>query len=115
MHTILVIEDAELFRSEIANCLGACGHTIVEARTASEGIDSVLKLTRMDLALIDLQLPDVNGCEAASTLREMFGPDLPVLFITAPEKDEMSLIGRADITSELPHIVAEMLRLSGHC
>ena len=49
---MLVIEDAELFRSEIAKGLEACGHTMVEARTAAEGIDSVLKLTRMDLALI---------------------------------------------------------------
>jgi len=78
---ILVVEDEPSLRDGLADLLTAHGHVV---ETAADGESA---LTRgadpsIDLLLLDLMLPRLNGVEVCRRLREL-RPDLPVLMLTA--------------------------------
>ncbi len=80
---ILVVEDnlvnLELFR----DLLEIGGHEVVEAHTGYEAIAAVGK-ELPDAILMDIQLPDMDGCAATEKIREFQGADrIPVIALTA--------------------------------
>lgn len=80
---ILVVEDnlvnLELFR----DLLEIAGHEVVEANTGYEAIVAVKKETP-DVILMDIQLPDMDGCAATEKIRELETMDrIPVIALTA--------------------------------
>jgi two-component system, cell cycle response regulator DivK len=84
---ILIVEDnpvnLELFR----DLLEIAGHEILEAVTGYEAI-SMAKTRLPDLILMDIQLPDMDGYEAAMKLKEMpLTQKIPVVALTAHAMD----------------------------
>lgn len=77
--TILVIEDNELVRLGITATLVREGYL---ALTASTGHDAMgilhQSVTPIDVVLLDVHLPDINGVDLCVRLRERY-PDLPVI------------------------------------
>ncbi len=65
---VLVCEDAEDARFLLGEMLRTHGFDVLEASSGSEAI-TVAQNTRVDVALIDIGLPDVNGFEVARCLR----------------------------------------------
>lgn len=84
MH-ILIVDDHALVREGLASLLRGLrdGCTIVEAGTCSAGLQAAA-LRPMDLALVDLGLPDMPGFVALETLRERF-PEMPTAVVSASE------------------------------
>ena len=66
---ILIIEDDEFFRELISKKLTSSGFSMSEAVDGQKGIDKV-KSSKPDLILLDLLLPNVDGFEVLSTLKE---------------------------------------------
>ncbi len=79
--SILVVEDNEDLCQTIADVMKKEGHNV---RTAFSGEDALNTLEKglIDLVLLDIKLPRMNGLEVLARLREQ-APDLLVIMITA--------------------------------
>jgi two-component system response regulator MprA len=78
--TVLVVEDDPELRRLLARGLGEEGFDVVVAPTATDAIRHAE--ARMDLAVIDIGLPDADGRDLCQALRAR-GFSSPVLFLTA--------------------------------
>ena len=71
MSAILIIEDEQRIREELATRLAERGHDVVTVGTAMDGVRVAVSGDH-DVVVLDLGLPDVDGTEARSSfvLRE---------------------------------------------
>jgi two-component system, NarL family, response regulator len=85
---LLLVEDDELFRLGLATCLRQ-EPKIALVVEATDG-ETALNLVRqhdLDVVVLDLSLPGLNGLETCQQLQQSH-PNLPVLILTAhPDKD----------------------------
>jgi two-component system, cell cycle response regulator DivK len=81
--TVLVVEDNALNRKLIRDVLEHAGFTVLVATSGEEGVD-VATRGGVDLVLMDLQLPGIDGTEAMRRIRAHPGSrGLPVVAVTA--------------------------------
>ncbi len=73
---IVVVEDNADLRQMLAELLKFCGHQVVVAATGREAL-ALAAATDADVALIDIGLPDLDGCEVARRLRRFGRPAAP--------------------------------------
>ncbi|MBE3073415.1 MAG: response regulator [Actinobacteria bacterium] len=66
---ILIVEDSQLVTSAFQIIFEDAGYTVAAAGTVAEAIERGTNET-VDLMLLDLSLPDGNGLEVLTTLRE---------------------------------------------
>jgi len=66
---ILIVEDNALNLELATEVLGAHGYTVLQARTAEEGL-RLARSNRPDLILLDVRLPGMDGLAAVRTLKE---------------------------------------------
>jgi Response regulators consisting of a CheY-like receiver domain and a winged-helix DNA-binding domain len=87
---ILIAEDEKGMQTIIADYMKRGGHTCI---TADDGIDaiSILKNNSLDLAILDIMMPHLDGFSVCRMAREM--SDLPILFLTAKGTEEDKLRG----------------------
>ena len=84
MSAILVIEDNEQNIYLMKFLLEKNGFTVIEARSAQEGIDCALKASGLAAILLDIQLPDMDGYAVARALRQHAElTALPVIAVTS--------------------------------
>jgi two-component system cell cycle response regulator DivK len=80
---ILVVEDNEKNMKLVRDVLQAVGYRTLEATTGGRAVELAAKQAP-DLALVDIQLPDMNGVEALGRLRaDKRTASMPVLALTA--------------------------------
>jgi PAS domain S-box-containing protein len=65
---LLVVEDEDVHRELLAALLSARGHRVVTARNGREALQELAR-TPVDLVLMDLQMPEIDGLQAAATIR----------------------------------------------
>ena len=73
MSHALIIDDSADFRASARQLLEAEGYTVTEAATGAEGIRIAEELA-LELVLLDIQLPDVDGFEVAESLASLERP-----------------------------------------
>jgi len=78
--TILLVEDQEDLRRVLAKIFQARGFDVIEAPTRTS-LNAVLHGLQPDVALIDLKLPDADGLEILSTLKQHW-PDTECIVLT---------------------------------
>ena len=78
---LLVIDDEDVLQDVLTSLLTKEGYSLFNARTGQEGLD-ILAKERVDLVLLDLMLPDINGQEVLKHIRQR-DPDIVVVVITA--------------------------------
>jgi|SRR5688572_15251199 two-component system cell cycle response regulator DivK len=82
---ILYIEDNPDNMMLVKRALESRGYTLIEARNGIDGV-SVAEKNELDLILLDINLPDIDGYEVARRLRGSVKPTLaytPIIAITA--------------------------------
>lgn len=80
--SILVIEDSDTSRKVISLVLSRSGYRIVEATTGKEGLQR-LASSEMDLVLLDVMLPDMDGYQVLSEIRNNSETaEVPVVMLT---------------------------------
>jgi len=106
---ILVIDDEPQIRKFLRISLGANGYEVVEAESAAQGL-SLSRESPFDLLILDLGLPDMDGQEVISAIRD--NSDLPiiVLSVRAQELDKVEALDRgANDYVVKPFGVAELI------
>lgn len=90
MATILIAEDEKDMQDIVVEYMKRGGHCCI---TADDGIDAVtiLKNTPVDLAVLDITMPHLDGFSVCKIAREMY--NLPIIFLTAKEDEEDRLKG----------------------
>jgi two-component system response regulator AtoC len=81
MSSILVIEDKEAMRKMVAQTLAEEGYSVDVAATGPEGIEKA-KTKPFDLVITDMKMPDMDGLEVLSSLKEI-NTDTAVIVMTA--------------------------------
>jgi DNA-binding response OmpR family regulator len=88
--TVLVVEDEASIASFVSLYLKNAGHAVRTVGTGQEALDQA-ESERLDLIVLDLMLPDVDGIEVCRRIRK--GSDVPILMLTARDEDVDKIIG----------------------
>jgi len=84
--TAIVVDDEPLARSRLARLLGNEGIAVVaQAENGEQAID-VVGATPADILFIDIQMPMMDGLQAASVINEKFTHPPAIVFCTAYEE-----------------------------
>ncbi|AEE96691.1 two component, sigma54 specific, transcriptional regulator, Fis family [Mahella australiensis 50-1 BON] len=88
-HRILIIDDEERMRWVLCKALEQESY---EAEAAGDGIEGLKMLDKhsIDLVLLDMRLPIMDGMEVLKRIKELY-PSLPVIIITAYGSIEMAV------------------------
>ncbi len=81
---LLIIEDDDTLRDSLAKQLGDAGYAVEQAADGREGLYFALEYP-VDLAIIDLGLPEVSGLDIIRKAREQ-GKAYPILILTARDR-----------------------------
>jgi signal transduction histidine kinase len=86
---VLVVDDKHANRIALKAVIDPLGVRIVEARSGVEAIERASQET-FAVALLDVQMPEMDGFEVAKRLRETTsGVELPIIFLTAIHGEEL--------------------------
>ena len=90
MANILIVEDEKNMQDIIAEYMQRGGHTCF---TADDGIDAlmILKNNPMDLMILDIMMPNLDGFSVCKVAREM--SNFPIIMLTAKGSEEDKLKG----------------------
>lgn len=80
--TILVVEDDHDIRSILYDILMQAEYQVVTAHTGQAALD-MLEQEVIDLVLLDVRLPDLDGYEVCRHIRQHTGSATPVIMLTA--------------------------------
>jgi CheY-like chemotaxis protein len=80
--TILVVEDDYVCSQLIKELLTDTDAEVLHALTAAKAIEIVGKNPKIDLVLMDIQLPDMNGLQASTTIKSI-NRNIPIIIQTA--------------------------------
>lgn len=85
IYTILVAEDEEvnyLYIQELLEDVLVDEYNIIHAKNGQEAIDMCIKNKNIDLVLMDIKMPVMNGYDATEKIKSIF-PNLPIIAQTA--------------------------------
>ena len=91
MAKILVADDEQLIRKLINDCLSKDGHEILEATDGLEAINIFKKNKDIDMALLDIMMPEIDGWEVCRKIRETSG--IPIVLVSARSQDFDQIMG----------------------
>jgi DNA-binding response OmpR family regulator len=88
---ILIVEDDPALLRGVSDNFAARGYHVETAGDGERGLEKARRL-RLDLAILDVMLPRINGYEICRHLRQE-GSALPVIFVTAKGEESDVLLG----------------------
>ena len=91
MAKILVADDEELIRKLIGDCLKKSGHTVLEAGDGEKAIELFNKNPDIELAMLDIMMPEMDGWQVCRKIRETSG--IPVMLVSARSQDFDQIMG----------------------
>ncbi|MDR1872702.1 MAG: response regulator [Deltaproteobacteria bacterium] len=80
---ILLVEDNDMNQLVASRILGNAGFLVTIAGNGAIGVDMVKNEEPFDLALMNIQIPVMDGVTATRQIRELGFKDLPIVAITA--------------------------------
>ncbi len=91
--TILYVEDDETLGFLTQDNLEEAGFEIIHCADGREAIQ-VYKKKNIDLCILDVMLPHIDGFQVAKTIRKI-NPHIPIIFLTAKSMKEDKINGLA--------------------
>lgn len=100
--TVLVGEDSEDVRPMIVELLQDVGYKVLEAGDGAEVLEVMERCgDSVDLLLLDVIMPRMNGYQALSVVRENY-PDVPCVFLSGYSGD--ILVRKANISDDFEYL-----------
>jgi two-component system, response regulator YesN len=100
--TILIVDDDPDFREEFRDCFNE--YEVLEAGDGKEALETLKKPNEIDLVILDVKMPGMNGFEVLSKIKSL-DPELGIIISTGySSKDAVieALRGQADNYIEKP-------------
>ena len=91
MAKILIADDEQLIRKLIGDCLKKEGHEVFEAENGEVALRLFETYKDLDLALLDIMMPEIDGWEVCRRIREK--SDMPVILVSARSQDFDQIMG----------------------
>ncbi len=112
MNSILIIDDDDQLRNSFKKLLAEEGYKVESAASGEAGLN-IVKNESLDLVILDMRLPGMNGIETFKKIHEI-EPKLPVIIMTAYGTTETAIettkLGAFDYILK-PFDVPDMLEL----
>ncbi|MFA6937363.1 MAG: response regulator transcription factor [Treponema sp.] len=90
MANILLVEDNPLITEAVSSYLQLEGHKTITSDKV-EGVIDIIKRDTIDLAILDIMLPDGNGFMLAKDIRKI--SNIPLIFLTAKDSESDRILG----------------------
>ncbi len=90
MSTILICDDEKDIRSALRIYLSGAGYDVLEAENGRLAL-SILENVAVDLLLLDIMMPELDGIAVLSELRQR--SSMPVIMLTAKSEDSDKITG----------------------
>lgn len=90
MNKILVCDDEEDIVSALKIYLSAEGYQVIESYNGRQAVD-VIEKEEVDLVLMDVMMPEVDGINATAQIREI--SNVPIILLTAKGEDTDKVLG----------------------
>lgn len=85
---ILVVDDSKAIRQIVAECIKTLGHSVEYAENGEQCL-AFLQHNEVDLILMDVEMPGINGLDATKAIRDFKNFDwFPIIFLTSHTDDE---------------------------
>lgn len=84
--TILIVEDEEISRFFFEKALKKTNANLFFVNDGIEAVEMVQENSEIDLVLMDIRMPRMNGFEATLKIKEL-NPELPIIIQTAYAMD----------------------------
>lgn len=109
MANVLIIDDETQIRKFLDIALRAQGYKVLQAENGQQGLE-LLALQGADLVILDLGLPDLDGFDVLSALRNWSNAPVIVLSVRADEEEKVKLLdaGANDYVTK-PFSVQELM------
>ena len=115
LRRILLIDNDESLVEIMKICLQNQGYAIVVARDGREAITAVQESDHLDLIILELMLPVMDGLRFLHWLHREHGTDVPVLALTAADnaglRDELATLGVSEVALKPVRLAALLARL----
>ncbi len=85
---IILVEDDHKLRKLYSDMLRSHGYTVIAAKDGEEGL-SLLFTNVPRLLILDIIMPNMDGIELCRRAREILGPRIPIIFMTALDQLEI--------------------------
>jgi len=86
LNKILVVDDDPNIREVLSVLLSSEGYEVEEAENGKIAIEKVYSGDPIDLVVLDIMMPEMDGVEVCGKIRER--SQVPVLFLTAKSQDK---------------------------
>ncbi len=94
--TVLIVDDLDSVRMVLRRQLASLGHSVLEAADGQEALEVVRgRHGELDLVLIDVVMPAMNGTEVAACICTEF-PGVPVVLMSAYAPAGLTRVGFQD-------------------
>ncbi|MBN1362302.1 MAG: response regulator transcription factor [Sedimentisphaerales bacterium] len=91
MRTVLIVEDEPAMLRGLKDNFEAKGYYVLTASDGKQGLETALK-EKPDLIVLDIMLPELNGFEVCSHVRER-GLEMPIIMLTAKDQESDIVLG----------------------
>lgn len=100
MRRILVLDDDNFFLAVTRDILISDGYDV---RVANNLLDFELNLRiwKPDLICSDIHMPDIQGDRLCSSLKKLFGHDIPIVLVSADEIKLRTLAAKPEVDAYL--------------
>src|SRR3989442_1587168 len=88
---ILIVDDEAMIRKAVHLALEKEGYEVVEAETGGEALRRI-ELSKPDLILLDIMLPDVSGFDVCRDIRKA-GLRVPIIILSAKTEEIVVVVG----------------------
>ena len=91
---VLVVDDSRTVRTFVARALSEAGYDTIQASDGREAVEVAGKY-RPDLAVLDVQMPYLDGYGVCQEFQRMGAPysEIPIVFLTSVDSNALELLG----------------------